>query len=164
PSRPVPTTTRPISNTMPQSSPYLSTVLNSTPSSPATTPKRLPHSNLNAPPPASSSAFTPAQQSLQARNKPFHSPQNAESYEQRKQRAEAALILESVEMLLWFSSARNESISQTRKYYQDIVLGLSNPDSIVWREEYEVPLEQRTPSHSGSPARNKGKEKVKKRI
>jgi hypothetical protein len=58
------------------------------------------HTNQNS--------FTPAQQSLQARNKPFTSPSMGESYEARERRAEAVRILENAEILMWYSMARNE--------------------------------------------------------
>lgn len=79
-----------------QPNPYFSTVPN--PQSPMT-PTTPGHS---------AQAFARAQQSLQARNKPFASPSMAESYEARQRRQQAVEVLESVELLIWFSVARNE--------------------------------------------------------
>ncbi|ORY18681.1 hypothetical protein BCR34DRAFT_660046 [Clohesyomyces aquaticus] len=156
-----------------------------------------------------SPAFTPTQRSQQARNKPVNPPPSdttnvnasrrtsgwrdtedtntldgpgvADSYEQRQARSQAAEILDSVELLLWYSSARNESIPQTRRHFQNIFLGLSesistspeqdSPDSVAWKEEYEVPLEKLrkgvAPSPRGGASQRrtsaKGKEKEKEK-
>jgi len=152
-----------------QPAPYFNTILNNPPAS-TTTASR-------PPPPHPSSAFTPAQRSAQARYKEWtsssgsgHPSRSAESYEQRQERDKAACILDSSEMLMWFAAARNESIPQTRQYYQNIVLGLGNGRDVAWREEWEVPsLQERGAEMMGSPAQGaKGKErekaKAKKRV
>lgn len=64
--------------------------------------------------PQAPQAFTATQRSLQARNKNYNtssSPRRereAESYESRQRREEASRILESTEMVIWLSNARNE--------------------------------------------------------
>ena len=63
-----------------------------------------------------------------------------------------------------------QSIPQTRQYYQNIVLGLGNGRDVAWREEWEVlSLQERGAEMMGSPAQGaKGKErekaKAKKRV
>lgn len=67
---------------------------------------------------------------------------------------------------MWFASARNESIPQTRHYYQNIVLGLKNDRDVQWREEWEMAAQEKR-GELASPARSgKGKERerVKKRV
>ncbi|KAF2114674.1 hypothetical protein BDV96DRAFT_600628 [Lophiotrema nucula] len=146
----------------PQPSPYFTTILNpSNAPSPTTT-------NTNT----SRQPFTPAQRSLQARNRPFHpSPKidaEAESYEQRQRKNLAVEILENTELLIWFSSARNESISATRQHYQNVLMGIED-EEVTWREEWEVPVEERvkgaegTKSVEGSPRHGKSKEKERER-
>jgi hypothetical protein len=77
----------------PQPNGYLNTVLN--------TPPRAGHSVAPT--------FSATQRSLQARNKDFGAVgKKEESYEVRQRREEAARILESAEMLIWWSSARNQ--------------------------------------------------------
>lgn len=89
---------------MSHNSHFLSTVLNPTPPAQQPSTCRASGSSTGNPQP-----FTPTQQSLQARNKPYSSPKaEAEQYEARQRRHEAAAILESVELLLWFSMTRNE--------------------------------------------------------
>jgi len=68
----------------------------------------------------------------------------------------------------------NQSLSQTRHYFQNILLGLPPPTS-QWVEEYDVPPEQRARTNVGdvamsgsgnSPARpgkGKGKERERER-
>ncbi|KAH7090585.1 hypothetical protein FB567DRAFT_520182 [Paraphoma chrysanthemicola] len=105
---------------------------------------------------AQQGVFSAAQRSAQARNKNYNSSlagsgtasagigsakkeREAESYETRQRREEAGRILESMEMLIWLSNARNESIPQTRHHYRNIVLGIANEDEdVVWKEEWEV--------------------------
>lgn len=153
---------------------YLSTVLNH----PATIPSHAapaqttPHGSTPPRPrqpstqlqPGAASAhaapFTAAQRSAQARGKPFDTPgasgraraTSPESFASRQRRDEAAAILDSQEMLLWFSAARNESVAQTRRFYRDIVLGVPRPDA-VWSEEWE-----RGPEEGKSPG-GKGRER-----
>lgn len=52
--------------------------------------------------------FTDAQRSQQARGKPYASKSAGEPYEARAKREQAAQILESLELLVWHSNARNE--------------------------------------------------------
>ncbi|KAH7075558.1 hypothetical protein BKA63DRAFT_511763 [Paraphoma chrysanthemicola] len=99
---------------------------------------------------AQQGVFTAAQRSAQARNKNYNNlagsgtgsakkEREAESYETRQRREEAGRILESTEMLIWLSNARNESIPQTRHHYRNIVLGIADEDEdVVWKEEWEV--------------------------
>ncbi|KAF2792794.1 hypothetical protein K505DRAFT_325939, partial [Melanomma pulvis-pyrius CBS 109.77] len=103
------------------------------------------------PPPA---PLTPAQRSLQARNKPFAlSPNNPEPYSLRQRRDQAASILENVETLLWYSAARHESITQTRLHFSKVVLGIEDGgremEASGWREEWEVPVEERGRPEAG---------------
>lgn len=52
--------------------------------------------------------FSSAQQSQQARSKPYASPTAGEAYEARRKREQAALILGSLELLVWHANVRNE--------------------------------------------------------
>lgn len=52
--------------------------------------------------------FTDAQRSQQARGKSYASSTAGEPYEARRKREQAAQILESLELLVWHSNARNE--------------------------------------------------------
>jgi hypothetical protein len=53
--------------------------------------------------------FSATQRGLQARNKEYNVVgRKEESYEMRQRREEAGRILESTEMLIWWSAARNE--------------------------------------------------------
>ncbi|KAF3048185.1 hypothetical protein E8E12_011112 [Didymella heteroderae] len=138
-----------------QSSQYLSTVLND-----STAPIPSHTAGANPPPrPRQSSALfkpgqpqsniTPAQRSAQARGKPFNEPSrlglagtkakptDAESYAERERRNEAAAILDSQELLIWYAAARNESVSQTRRWFQNVVFGVAQ-DQRVCKEEWEV--------------------------
>ncbi|EMD69153.1 hypothetical protein COCSADRAFT_58197, partial [Bipolaris sorokiniana ND90Pr] len=95
-------------------------------------------------------------------------------YEERQRRDEAAGILESEEMIMWIAGVRNESITQTRAYYRNVLLGLETcaKDAIVWRDEWEGSQQQqqgRDGEGLGSPGRSgKGKEreiaKMRKRV
>ncbi|PSN63540.1 hypothetical protein BS50DRAFT_576188 [Corynespora cassiicola Philippines] len=157
--------------------PFLSTVLNLSHAPPApmlTTPTRSSSSNrLASTSNQASTSLTPAQQALQARNQPYDaSPgasSSAETKDQRERREKLATILENDEMLIWFSGARNESVSQTRQHFQNVVLGLEDHAvGVFWPEEWEVPIAERITKDReraiASPARSaKGKEKVKKR-
>jgi hypothetical protein len=93
-----------------QPSAFLSTVLNNhniphTPSSHATTTPPRPTPRPYAAPPA----FSATQRSLQARGKEYNIVgRKEEGYEARQKREEASRILESTEMLIWWSAARNE--------------------------------------------------------
>ncbi|KAJ4369173.1 hypothetical protein N0V83_006257 [Neocucurbitaria cava] len=145
---------------------FFNTVLNN-PSS--TAPHPSAPRNRQTEPSSTTAAFTPTQRSLQARNKLYNvSPgsKSAESYEQRQRRDEAACILESTEMLIWYAAARNEgnceqSIPATRHYYQNIVLGVLDNEDAAWREAWEVDTSEAV----ASPARSgKGKEKARKRV
>ncbi|KAI8934851.1 hypothetical protein NX059_008530 [Plenodomus lindquistii] len=167
PPPPTPQTSPPLNQT-----PYFNTILNNpsttNPSSPS------PRSRPTRPVPESSSSsnFSTAQRSAQARHKEWNSSggsgrasRSAESYEQRQERDRAATILDSEEMLLWFAAARNESVPQTRQYYLNIVLGLENNAKVEWREEWELPVQEK--EVMASPARGaKGKEKerAKRRV
>lgn len=97
--------------------------------------------------------------------------------------------MESAEMLIWWSSARNEvcpfssfpgstgsfkdwvadmhcvqSIPQTRHHFQNVVLGIEEFEKdVVWREEWEVEG-MGTVRGGGSPRSAKGKEREKRRV
>ncbi|KAJ4989292.1 hypothetical protein SVAN01_05197 [Stagonosporopsis vannaccii] len=116
--------------------------------------------------------FTAAQRSAQARGKPFSNSnvsssssssaqKEAESFAQREKRLEAATILDSTEMLIWYAAARNESVVQTRRYYTDIVLGMFGREK-MWQEEWEVSPRVRGEAGRASPV-GKGKGKGKER-
>lgn len=91
---------------------FFNTVLNpnAAPPSTAATPPR-PARPFEA---QTQQAFTAAQRSAQARNKAYNisgkKEKEAESFEARQRREEAGRILESMEMLIWLSNARNEVI------------------------------------------------------
>ena len=68
--------------------------------------------------------------------KPSEAQAQAESYAARQRRHEAASILDSTEMLLWYASARNESVAQTRRYFTHLVLGVEERGK-EWGEEWE---------------------------
>jgi len=106
----------PTPNPNPQT--FFSTVLNPAANNPptttsTTTPPR-PHPRPTASGAATTTAqpqpFTATQRSLQARGKPYATPAAGEAYETRQQREQAANILSSTELLLWYSAARNEVI------------------------------------------------------
>lgn len=129
--------------------------------------------------------FTAAQRSAQARGKPFaNTPTNAnthtnsarslssslragtrgggpvleaESYAQREARNEAAAILDSEEMLMWYAAARYESVSQTRRFFRNVVMGVGG-EEVVWREEWES-----GGRGEGSPRVGKGKGRERER-
>ena len=88
---------------------FFSTVLNNPQSTSSTT---SPSSRFQ--PPSTSAAaqppFTATQRSAQARHKDYTTRANGpqESYEARQRRDEAACILDSSEMLMWFAASRNE--------------------------------------------------------
>ncbi|KAF2257044.1 hypothetical protein BU26DRAFT_513767 [Trematosphaeria pertusa] len=149
---------------------FLATVLN-----PPTTASRTPPHLRMSSNRGGQSEFTATQRSLQARNKPYEgaaATREGEAYETRQRREEAASILQNLEMLIWYSSARNESLSQTRHHFQNVVLGVDRDDDIQWLEEWEVPPERRVRKDGedtvmgggsgSSPARSaKGKEREK---
>ncbi|OSS50065.1 hypothetical protein B5807_05013 [Epicoccum nigrum] len=86
----------------------------------------------------------------------------AESYAQREARNEAAAILDSEEMLMWYAAARYESVSQTRRFFRNVVFGVGG-DEVVWREEWEREGRRGdggAVGGSGSP-RGKGKGKAR---
>ncbi|KAF1929203.1 uncharacterized protein M421DRAFT_4372 [Didymella exigua CBS 183.55] len=130
---------------------YLSTVLNDSnalipshaagaPAATNTPPRARPSSTLSTTQPqtqAQHPSFTPAQRSAQARGAPFADRREAESYAGRARRDAAAAVLESQELLIWYAAARNESVAQTRRAFQNVVFGVG-PDVVVWREEWEV--------------------------
>ncbi|KAK7553385.1 hypothetical protein IWX49DRAFT_587396 [Phyllosticta citricarpa] len=53
----------------------------------------------------------------------------SETYEERQRRYNAARVLESNEMLIWWSTVRNESIPQTRLHFENILAGFASDDS-----------------------------------
>ncbi|KAF2873097.1 hypothetical protein BDV95DRAFT_541873 [Massariosphaeria phaeospora] len=146
-----------------QPSPATATASTSTPTS---TPPRPPRHTRPTRAPAAPPPLTPLQRSLQARGKSIHmAPRDAEPYEARQRREHAATVLENAEMLMWYAGARNEGLSQTRQHFQNLVLGLQVPDrDVLWREEWEIPVQQRGEGAAASPARSgKGRDRDKER-
>lgn len=98
---------------------FFNTVLNPN-AIPTTTPTATPPRPVRPFEPQPQQAFTATQRSLQARNKNHNtagSPRRekeAESYEARQRREEASRILESTEMMIWLSNARNEVCETNR--------------------------------------------------
>ncbi|KAF2447335.1 hypothetical protein P171DRAFT_430232 [Karstenula rhodostoma CBS 690.94] len=88
--------------------------------------------------------FTDAQRSQQARGKSYASKSAGEPYESRVKREQAAQILESLELLVWQSNARNESVAQTRQHFQNVMLGLPDAEP-AFREEYERSAKAKDP-------------------
>ncbi|KAF2281466.1 uncharacterized protein EI97DRAFT_438811 [Westerdykella ornata] len=115
--------------------------------------------------------LTEAQREAQARGKAWESVQEvreAESFLERKRREEAVEVLESVEALMWFAASWNQSLAATRQHFQNVALGLAPQAPVAWREEGEMPHEQRvhhTTSGAASPAggRARGNARGKKR-
>ena len=144
--------------------------------------------------------FTPTQRALQARAKDHDTlepgskrERDALAYEVRARREQAARILESGEMVIWWSGVRNEvrtsedgrgegsrgmvtgvgliigqSITQTRMYFQNVVWGVEEGD-VVWREEWDVDGERErgvvSPRGKGSgKEREREREKGKRRV
>lgn len=111
-----------------------------------------------------------------------------ESYEVRQKREQAGRILESTEMLIWWSGVRNEvsnvylphnphslvgvdahacqqSISQTRHHFENLVRGIEDLEGdVLWKEEWEVGDKERGVVGVGSPRSVKGKEREKRRV
>ncbi|KAH7359883.1 hypothetical protein BKA66DRAFT_471790 [Pyrenochaeta sp. MPI-SDFR-AT-0127] len=143
---------------------FFNTVLNNPQAASSNTPPRAAR-------PSEQSGFSATQRGLQARGKNYNGPaavKSAESYEQRQRREEAACILESVEMLIWYAASRNESITQTRNHYQNILYGVANTEDVAWEDEWDVPVQERVRTEAESPrAAGKAKEsagKGKKRV
>ncbi|KAF2036366.1 hypothetical protein EK21DRAFT_49581, partial [Setomelanomma holmii] len=119
----------------------------------------------------SNQGFSALQRNLQARGKAYNiaggsgkKEKEAESYESRQRREEASRILQSTEMVIWYSNARNESIPQTRAHFQRIVLGISaDNEDVAWKEEWEVDDAGRDRGGVASPRSAKGKEKESQR-
>ncbi|UPX15956.1 uncharacterized protein EKO05_0006386 [Ascochyta rabiei] len=127
---------------------------------------------------AQPSPLTAAQRSAQARGKPFaaaaaaaHSsngartaqpPNEAESYALRQRRSEAAAILDSQEMLLWYSAARHESVAQTREFYRRVVLGVGH-EAPVWREGWQRGAGGEAGERASPRGRGKGRERERER-
>ncbi|KAI4933874.1 uncharacterized protein J4E92_003543 [Alternaria infectoria] len=126
---------------------------------------------------APSKSTLETRKSIQARGKNWNSfsgEAQGRAWEERQKRDEAVSILESEEMLMWIAGVRNESVPQTRAFYRNIVLGLTQPPA-DWNDEWEVQgtgsgaAEGQGMAGSGSPARSgKGKErditKMRKRV
>jgi hypothetical protein len=70
--------------------------------------------------------FSTTQRSLQARNKEYNilGRDKGESYETRQRREEAGRILESTEMVIWWSAARGEVCSIYLYLYLSLSLSL----------------------------------------
>ncbi|KAK8165657.1 hypothetical protein BKA80DRAFT_309703 [Phyllosticta citrichinensis] len=78
-----------------------------------------------APPTTKTKTETPAAAAaVGATNEPL-----SETYEERQRRYNAARVLESNEMLIWWSTVRNESIPQTRLHFENQLAGFASDDS-----------------------------------
>ncbi|KAK3675082.1 hypothetical protein LTR78_005016 [Recurvomyces mirabilis] len=82
-----------------------------------------------------------------------------ESYHSLARRNEAAEILQSYEMLSWWSFARCESLTQTRLHFQNIIAGFTDEDEasfVHWRVDHSPhPAKQ-----AALVASRKGKERM----
>lgn len=135
-------------------------------------------SNHPQPQQPSHQPYTALQQDRQARNRPAHvhgatAPARGggggdarrhhhhhhhrsaltrdETFEERERRYNAARILESNEMLIWHSVARNESLPQTRLHFEKIVAGFDSDDSDPeWEDATPPPPPQQQQQPSGS--------------
>ncbi|KAF2262341.1 hypothetical protein CC78DRAFT_534837 [Lojkania enalia] len=142
-------------------SPFLTTVLNF--NIPSTSSPRSTSTATQSNPP-----FTPIQRSLQARGQSFKTTAAytaGETYEARQKRKHAVEVLDSIELLIWYSAARHESIPATRQHFQNIVYGIEERDEdVAWREEWEVPVEERVGMRDVqmSPRGDKESPKVRK--
>ena len=58
---------------------------------------------------------------------------------------------------MWYAAARYESVSQTRRFFRDVVMGFGRGEA-EWRELWE-----RENSGMGSPMGNKGKGRERER-
>ena len=160
-----------------QNSQYLSTVLNdSNPPIPShaaaaplsATPPR-PRQSALARPEQQQTNITSAQRSAQARGKVCNEPARlglagnrtketeAESYAERERRNEAAAILDSQELLMWYAASRHESVAQTRAWFRNVVLGVRQHEK-TYKEEWEVRREGPGVDVSASP-KGKGKQR-----
>ncbi|GME50381.1 hypothetical protein BKCO1_1600050 [Neofusicoccum parvum] len=126
--------------------------------------------------------YTALQQDRQARNRPanVHSAATSgslrgsggirqqrsalardETFEERERRYNAARILESNEMLIWHSVARNESLPQTRLHFEKIVAGFDSDDSDPeWEDATPPPpppQQQQQQQQSGSRSTSSNK-------
>lgn len=60
---------------------------------------------------------------------------------------------------MWYSAARYESVSQTRRFFRDVVMGVGGGE-VVWGEEWERE-DKRGEVGVGSPrGKGKGKERT----
>ncbi|KAH6618522.1 hypothetical protein C7974DRAFT_426806 [Boeremia exigua] len=81
----------------------------------------------------------------------------ATDFQTRQNRHEAAAILDSTEMLIWYAAARGESVAQTRRWCEGVVLGCDGGGwgrERVWGEEWDVDLDRRRGKGKG---RGKGR-------
>ncbi|KAK4555578.1 hypothetical protein LTR86_007331 [Recurvomyces mirabilis] len=94
-----------------------------------------------------------------AGNRGKNKSRSPESYHSLARRSEAAEILQSYEMLSWWSFARCESLAQTRLHFQNIVAGFTDEDEasfVHWRVDHSPhPAKQ-----AALVASRKGKERV----
>ncbi|KAL1305153.1 hypothetical protein AAFC00_002077 [Neodothiora populina] len=68
----------------------------------------------------------------------YRAASEEETVQDRHQRNQAASILANYEQLVWLAMARNESIVQTRLYYEAILAGLPTTDpDVEWPTEYQ---------------------------
>ncbi|KAF1963048.1 hypothetical protein CC80DRAFT_487466 [Byssothecium circinans] len=87
-----------------QNQAYFNTVLNASPHQQQ--PSSRPSPSTRPPPPLPTTTLTASQRSAQARAKPLDG--GGESYERQKKREDAVRIVEDLELLVWWSGARNE--------------------------------------------------------
>ncbi|KAK5116383.1 hypothetical protein LTR62_007930 [Meristemomyces frigidus] len=94
-------------------------------------------------------------------NKTSRNRASPESFHDLARRCEAAEVLQSYEMLSWFSFARCESITQTRLHFQNLLAGFTDQDEslqIDWRTDTSpFPAKKTTQVATSS---RKGKERV----
>lgn len=127
-----------------------------------------------APPPASTT-FTAHQRSLQARAKPYNAPESnphsGPTHEQAQGRKNAREVLQNSELLFWYSIVRNESVAATRAHFENVQYGFDNvgdengglQEGVVWREEWEVPVEERVRDRKKEKEKEKEKERKRRR-
>ncbi|KAF2100028.1 hypothetical protein NA57DRAFT_75531 [Rhizodiscina lignyota] len=60
-----------------------------------------------------------------------------ETFEEKAVKEQAARVLESNELLIWLAMSRNESVPQTRHYYERLLAGFSqDARNVEWEDVY----------------------------
>ncbi|KAF2196188.1 hypothetical protein GQ43DRAFT_445345 [Delitschia confertaspora ATCC 74209] len=105
----------------------------------------MPPSNPPPPHPRSPAAPIPSTSSPHSIHKRRPGYGQGESTADRRERERAATILGSMEMLMWWSNSRNESLAQTTLHFESIVHNIPPEDQspIAWHDEYELTDQQR---------------------